>query len=199
MACAERAETRKSSSPFGQADIALRVRERSIQRPTIMSDDECGVEQGNGEPCDNPVKYADGKCGIHSEINGGTTGRPTKFNDERAQAAIEAAREGKSKRGCERAAGVAEGTIANWEEQGHTFTDESGHTASFFHSFAQARARGESRCIENARREDGDPSFEKFLLASSFDYVKTEKQETEVSGPDGGPIEINIGGDDGSE
>ena len=145
-----------------------------------MSDDECGVEQGNGELCDNPAKYADGKCGIHSDINGDTQGQPTKFNDDRAQDAIEAARDGKSKRGCERAAGVAEGTIGNWLEQGHTFTDEDGRIASFFHSFAQARAAGESQCIKNARREDGDASFEKFMLASSYDYKKTERVEADV-------------------
>lgn len=157
-----------------------------------MSDEQCGEIKGDGEPCDYDAKYADGKCGIHSDINGDTQGQPTKFTADRAQAAIEAAREGKSKRGCERAAGVAEGTIGNWEEQGHTFTDENGRTASFFHSFAQARARGESRCIENARREDGEPSFEKFMLASSFDYKKTEKQETEHTGEGGGPIEFTI-------
>jgi hypothetical protein len=145
-----------------------------------MSDDECGVEQGNGELCDNPVKYADGKCGVHTDVTDSSPGRPTKFNDKRAQLAIEAALEGKSVAGCERAAGVGQKTIGGWLEQNHTFETDEGLIADFSQAFAQARAKGESRCIKNARREDGDASFEKFMLASSYDYKKTERVEADV-------------------
>ena len=157
-----------------------------------MSDEQeqCGELKGSGEPCDYGAKYADGKCGIHSDVPDTSQGQPTKFSDERAQAAVAAARFGKSKRGCERAAGVAKGTLDNWLDQGYTFTDESGQIASFFTAFAQARARGESQCIENARREDGDPSFERFMLASSYGYKKTEQRE--VTGEDGGPVSIEF-------
>lgn len=155
-----------------------------------MSDGQCGEIKGNGEPCEYDAKYADGKCGIHSDIPDTSQGQPTKFTDERARAAIAAAKFGKSKRGCERAAGVGEGTLNNWLDQGHTFTDKNGQVASFFRAFAQARAQGESQCIENARREDGDASFEKFMLASSYDYKKTEQRE--VTGEDGGPVAIEF-------
>lgn len=159
----------------------------------MVDDEQCGEIKNSGEPCENPVKYADGKCGIHSDINGDTQGRPTKFNDERAQLAIEAAREGKSVGGCERAAGVGEGTVRKWLDQDHTFEDGDGLVSSFFRAFAQARAEGESRCLDNARSADGNASFEKFMLASSFDYKKTEKQE--LTGEGGGSITINTTAD----
>lgn len=152
-----------------------------------MSEEQCGETKGDGEPCDYEAKYADGKCGHHSIHT--EKGRPTKFTDERAQLAIEAAREGKSVAGCERAAGVGEGTVGNWLEQGHTFKTEHGKLADFFRAFARARATGESECIRNARSEYGNPSFEKYMLSSSFDYKKTE--QTELTGEDGGSIIIN--------
>jgi len=40
------------------------------------------------------------------------------------------------------------------------------------------------------RDEDVDTSMAKFLLASSFDYKKTEKRE--VTGDGGGPVEVEI-------
>ena len=163
---------------------------------TESDEQTCGEIKGNGEPCENPVKYADGKCGIHSEINGDTQGRPTKFSDKRARQALNAARIGKSKRGCERAAGVGEGTIDRWLEADREFEGDDGLIDSFAQAFAQARAKGETQCIRNARREDGNPAFEKYLLSSSFGYKKTEKQEHEHAGEDGGPIEVVIGGDD---
>ena len=164
-----------------------------------MTDDTdlCGEPKGNGEPCENPVKFADGKCGIHSEINGDTQGRPTKFTNERAQTAIEAAREeGKSIRGCERAAGVGEGVVRDWLEAGHQFVTEDGLIDSFPRAFAQARAQGESEWIEEGRSPEGDASFAKFMLASSYDYKETAKTELEHSGEiDGFDFTINASAD----
>lgn len=145
-----------------------------------MNDEQCGVIKGNGEPCGYDAKYVDGKCGHHSTVTADNRGRPSKFTDKRARLAIEAAREeSKSKRGCERDAGVAKGTIDNWLEQGHTFKTEDGLIANFFTAFTRARGDGESKCIQKARSEDGDASFERFMLASSYDYKKTEKREVE--------------------
>lgn len=159
-----------------------------------MTDDTCTATKNDGSSCDNPAKYADGKCGIHSDINGDTQGRPTKFTDERARIAIEAARgeDGKSIRGCERAAGVGEGTIDGWLEQGHTFENADGLIDSFSRAFAQARGDGESYYITEGGRTDGDidPSFAKFMLASSYDYKKTEQRE--VTGEGGGAVSIEF-------
>lgn len=162
-----------------------------------MTDETCTATKNNGEPCENPVKFADGKCGIHSEINGGTEGRPTKFTDERARAAIKAAREeGKSIRGCERAAGVGEGTLRDWLEADRQFTTKDGLTDSFSRAFAQARAQGESEWIEEGRSPEGDASFAKFMLASSYDYKETAKTELEHSGEiDGFDFTINASAD----
>lgn len=138
----------------------------------------CGAETSKGTPCQN---YADSCPWDHGDTN--DTGRPSKFNDERAQVAIEAAREGKSEDGCARAAGVRSPTISNWIEANPTFEDEDGSETEFFKAFARARAHGESTLIEHGMyNPDADASMAKFLLASSFDYVKTSKQEVEHSG-----------------
>lgn len=165
-----------------------------------MSDqDICGYEDTTtGQPCRHPA----GSCPVtsHAEAapdGGNPQGRPSKFTDDRAQAAIEAAELGKSIRGCERAAGVSHGTIDNWLDRNPRFETADGDERQFFSSFRRARGVGETTCIENGRSEDGDASFEKFLLASSFDYKKTEKRE--LTGDEGGAIEVSIGGDDGPE
>ena len=144
--------------------------------------DLCGEVKGNGDPCENPVKYADGKCGIHSDITESEQGRPTKFTDERARDAIQAAKEGKSKAGCERAAGIGNGTIDGWLERTHTFENENGLLDSFSQAFRRARARGESKLITDGLRDsDTDAVMARFLLSTSYDYVKTEKREVDAS------------------
>jgi len=125
----------------------------------------------------------------------GGRGRPTGFTDEAARAALEAARRGKSKRGCERAAGVGKGTITDvggWLDQNPTFTDADGEQKQFFGAFERARDEGEDRWIEGGALEDSgvDSSFAKFMLASSYDYKKTEKREH--SGDGGGPLQIEF-------
>jgi hypothetical protein len=164
-----------------------------------MSDDECGVEQGNGKLCDNPVKYADGKCGIHTTETDTRQGG-AKFTDERARLAIEAARDGKSIAGCERAAGVGKGTIGDgggWLDQNLTYKTENGLVANFSGAFAQARGKGEDVWIAEGCGEYGDASFAKFMLASSHGYKKTEQRE--LTGEGGGSIIINTRADDGDD
>lgn len=141
----------------------------------------CGGECADGSSCQN---YADTCPWDHGGDN--QNGRDSLFNDETRTACIDAAKEGKSKAGCARAAGVDESTLRGWLS-----TDED-----FFRAFTRARAKGESKLIEHGMYSpDVDASMAKFLLASSFDYVKTSKQEVEHTGEDGGPIEVNIGGD----
>ena len=159
--------------------------------PNEETPDSCRATKGNGQPCENPVKYADGKCGIHTDVTATEQGRPTKFTDERARAAIQAAKEGKSKAGCERAAGVGDKTIDGWLEQGYRFEDEDGFEDSFSRAFRRARAQGETRLIGGGLHdEETDSSMARFLLSTSFDYVKTERRE--VTGGGGGPVEITF-------
>jgi len=143
----------------------------------------CGEIKNSGEPCDYPSKYDDGRCGIHSDVNRDTQGRPTKFSDENARLAIAAARdEGKSKAGCERAAGVGDKTLDGWLEADPAFETVDGAEKSFSRAFAQARAEGESMYIDDGRRPEGDTSFAKYMLSSSFGYITTEGREHEHSG-----------------
>ena len=155
-----------------------------------MSDDECGTIQGNGDPCDNSIKYADGKCGIHTDETESRQGG-AKFNDSRAQDVINAAKDGLSIRGCERAAGLGEGTLRGWLGEDYTYKTEDGLVANFSRSFAQAREQSEREFIRRGFEDpDVDASFAKFMLASSFGYVKTEKQEH--TGEGGGPMQISF-------
>jgi hypothetical protein len=154
----------------------------------------CGAETTGDQPCQNPAGD-NGRCWIPSHNPDATdenpAGRPSKFTDENAQAAIEAAREGLSKAGCQRAAGVGDGTIQNWLDANPTFTDEDGTEREFFRAFRRARRVGESELVQGGLYDDDtDSSMAKFLLASSFDYKKTEQRE--VTGEDGGPVEIEI-------
>ncbi|QLH78684.1 hypothetical protein HZS55_15920 [Halosimplex rubrum] len=158
-----------------------------------MTDDEiCGETKNDGDPCEYTPKYDDGKCGIHTECTDTDDGgRPSKFTDERARDAVEAAREGLSKAGCERAAGVGDGTLSNWLEQNPTFEDEDGEVREFFRAFRRARRTGESELVRGGLHDDEvDTSMAKFLLASSFDYKKTEQRE--VTGEGGGPVQVEV-------
>jgi hypothetical protein len=122
--------------------------------------EKCGEPTTKGHPCRND---ADSCTWNHGGEN--QTGRESLFGEATRTACIEAAKEGKSKSGCARAAGVSEGTLRNWLDT----HDE------FFRAFRRARGEGESLLIEEGRRADGETSFVKFLLASSFGYVKTDR------------------------
>lgn len=112
------------------------------------------------------------------------TGRPRKFDDDRARDALDAAREGKSIRGCARAAGVRHSTMREWVDDegvdGLSFTDADGTDRDFAVAFRRARSAGESELIDGGLNDDYNPSMAKFLLSSSFGY--SDKQEIEHSG-----------------
>jgi len=94
---------------------------------------------------------------------------------------LEAAEDGLSKRGCARAAGVSHSQLQRYLDAHEDFRS----------SFAQARARGETELIRGGLHdEDVDSSMAKFMLASSFDYKKTEKRE--VTGDGGGPVQVTF-------
>jgi len=148
-----------------------------------MSDDICGAETSSTEgPCQHPA----GSCPVLShnsdDVDEDPQGRPSAFTDERARAAIEAAELGKSERGCERDAGVAHGTLANWKEKNPTFTGPDGEEYGFFSAFERARGDGETYYITEGRDPDGDvdPSFAKFMLSSSYGYQKSEKRQVDM-------------------
>lgn len=163
----------------------------------MTSDDICGAECADGTPCQHPA----GSCPVadHAEPRG--PGRPTKFNDERAREAIAAARQGLSEAGCGRAAGVSHTTIGRWKESNPSFEDEDGTEREFRAAFRRARNAGESRLIRDGLYdEDTDSSMAKFLLSTSFDYVKTERREVDADVEHSGePIMVIERGDDSAE
>lgn len=161
-----------------------------------MSEEEekelCGAETVDGGSCQRPLND-EGECDIPSHNDPEAEnphGRPTKFSDKRARAAIKAARNSKSRNGCARAAAVSLHTLNNWLDMGLEYTDKNGETKDFLQSFMRARAEGELLLVQGGLKSDDiDSSMAKFLLATSFGYKKTEKRE--LTGEDGGPLEID--------
>jgi hypothetical protein len=134
-----------------------------------MNEDEiCGETKNNGEPCTYTAKYEDGKCGIHSDENDRTPagGRPSKL-EEHKDDILTGARQGMTKEGCARLAGVTEQTLHNWLNE----DDE------FFESFNRARAQGELQHLQSV-----NDSGSRFILERSYGYTKTEKRELEHTG-----------------
>jgi len=148
-----------------------------------MTDDTCGADTVNGQPCQNPAGD-DGHCWIPSHGDADAEnpqGRDFAIGEADHEAILEAASMGKSVRGCARAAGVSLSQLQRYLEAHEDFRV----------SFERARARGESELIEGGLHDDDvDTSMAKFLLASSFEYKKTEKRE--VAGDGGGPVEIQL-------
>lgn len=164
-----------------------------------MSDEDiCGHPNDTGGVCQNPTTD-DGdpdKCWVPTHNDPDTDeknpGRPMKFNDDRARAAIEAARQSKSLGGCARAARIDKSTlIDSWLEKDLTFTDTDGRERSFSDAFADARADGETVLVQGGLRNDNvDTSMAKFLLSTSFEYKETTKHE--LTGEDGGAVEVEM-------
>lgn len=136
-----------------------------------MTDDEiCGAECADGTPCEHPA----GSCPVPSHSDDDVEnpqGRDFSIDESDHETILEAASMGKSKAGCARAAGVSHTELRRYLEAHDGFRS----------AFERARARGEAELIEGGLRdEDVDSSFAKFLLASSFDYTKTEKREVDA-------------------
>ena len=136
-----------------------------------MPEDICGAETADGTPCQHPATN-DNSCWIDSHGGDTAVGRDFRIGPDDHEDILEAAREGKSERGCARAAGVS-----SWAQLDRYLDAHP----DFRSSFERARARGESELIEGGLRDDDvDSSMAKFLLASSFDYKKTERREVEA-------------------
>lgn len=145
--------------------------------------DTCGAETATGGSCNLPASQSDDRCHIHTADDSvAAVGRPSKFSEDRREAAIESARQGKSKAGCARAAGVSKSTLEDW-------LDKHG---KFRNAFARARGEGESVLVEGGLYDDEvNTRMAKFLLSTSFDY--TERQELEHTGEiETGDIVVNF-------
>lgn len=136
-----------------------------------MTGDICGHPTTDGGKCQNPPTEG-GHCWI--DTHGGDVsghGRDFSIDDNDHDAILEAAEDGVSKRGCARAAGVSHTELQRYLDAHPDFRA----------SYARARNKGERTLIRDGLRDpDTDSSMAKFLLASSFDYKKTEKVEADV-------------------
>lgn len=95
--------------------------------------------------------------------------RPTKYNQDRADDILDAAREGKTKEGCARAGGISYDTLRRWLDRGE---DGEEPFAKFREAFDLARAEGESHLVE--RVADRKPEF---ILERSYGYTRTQRVE----------------------
>ncbi|AHG00902.1 hypothetical protein HALLA_12010 [Halostagnicola larsenii XH-48] len=101
----------------------------------------------------------------------GTRGRPSKLEDHWDDI-MDAAKVGMSKKGIARTVGIDESTLHDWENK----------DAKFSESLKRARAVGERRLITSGLYdEDVDTGMARFLLERSYLYVKTEKQEVDLT------------------
>jgi hypothetical protein len=146
-----------------------------------MADDVCEAptDGGDGPPCQHPTTEEgdSDRCWIdaHNDAETGVDpgGREFAIDADDHDAILDAAKKGASKAGCARAAGVERPSLNRYLEAHEDFRSE----------FTQARAQGEQRLLtgplyeerDSPRQMDGQHA--RFLLSTSFDYVKTEKRE----------------------
>lgn len=145
----------------------------------MSNDDTCGHPTADGSPCQHPATDGD-SCWLNE--HGGDaapSGRDFSLGEDDHDDILAAAREGLSKSGCARAAGVSH-TELNRYLDAH---DE------FRAAFRRARSEGEHRLVKGALyrevnnpepRREMDGQHARFLLSTSFDYIKTEKKEVEM-------------------
>jgi len=150
-----------------------------------MTDDICGAPCDDDTPCQHPA----GSCPVasHSDADAeNNQGRDFAIDESNHDDILEAAREGLSESGCARAAGVSWQALDRYLDAYDEFRS----------AFTRARAQGEQRIVREGLNGDVETSMAKFLLSSSFDYVKAEKREVDAthehSGPDGGPMQIEF-------
>lgn len=154
-----------------------------------MSGETCGAETTAGTPCQHPTTD-DGdpeRCWIPSHNDSGAEnpdGRPFAIDESDHDDILEAAEMAASKAGCARAAGVDKASLLRYLDAHDTFRT----------AFMRARHRGEKRLVTEPLYDrkasdapDMDGQHARFLLSTSFDYVKTEKKELEdvTEGSDG--------------
>jgi hypothetical protein len=126
-----------------------------------MTDDVCGAETADGEPCQNPATDGDSCWLAEHGGNADDSGRPSKL-EEYEDDILEAAEEGLTFEGIARVAGIGVSTLHEWRDEYPQFSE----------SLNRARARAERDLIQEV-----DPEF---VLERSYDYVKTERREVDL-------------------
>jgi len=149
-----------------------------------VTDDTCGYETADGTPCEHRATEPDDRCWQHTDSGDADTGgRDFAVSESDHDDLLTAAREGFSMVGCARAVGVSETALSNYLDA----HDE------FKRAFTRARHEGERTLvrgplIDDESTPDIDGQHARFLLSTSFDYIKTER--TELSGGGGDDLQI---------
>lgn len=130
-----------------------------------MTEDTCGYEKGDGEPCQLPASREDGRCHHHTEAEEQKRGGRPSLLDEYEDDILTGARQGMTLEGCARLAGVDESTLHRWIKKHEDFRK----------SLKRARAHGELQHLQSV-----NDSGSRFILERSFGYVKTEKREVDM-------------------
>lgn len=125
----------------------------------------------------------------------GKMGRPTKFTPDRADKILEALRLGVPQATAVTYAGVGESTYYRWLSDA-TKPDAPDDLREFREAVQAARAEAEVRSlavIQNASRKTWQAAA--WFLERGFPHHWARTDRHEVTGRDGGPVELNIDAD----
>lgn len=120
-------------------------------------------------------------------------GRPSKLNEERAEAILNALRLGVTQENAARYGGVHPATYFRWLEEG-TKDDADDKYREFRAEVEKARAEAEVRNVaiiaDAAKR--GTWQAAAWFLERSFPRSWSKTSRTELTGADGGPVSVSV-------
>lgn len=161
-----------------------------------MTDEICGHEKGDGEPCEFNPKYPDGKCGHHTDEQEYEGGRPSKLTYERQEAIASDIEAGKSINSAARKQSLDPTTIYNWLDRGESELDggKDNEFTEFFKRITRARGYGEEKYFNTVwqiAKEEGDHRFLASLMKQRYPDSWAENGDAPGVDTEGG-IVINV-------
>jgi len=135
----------------------------------MSNDDICGAETVDGGTCEFKAKYADGRCGHHTEENDVYQERDSKLTKEREEKIAQALEQGKSMNSAARMVGISPQTVYNWLDRGEG--QEEGIYKEFFERITRAKGYGEDKyfnVIWEMAKEEGDHRFLASLMKQRY-------------------------------
>jgi|AKVG01.1.fsa_nt_gi hypothetical protein len=136
-----------------------------MSNDTALSNDTCGHITNDGTRCQKSGNKKDGKCYIHSDHEEVNMGAPSKFDDAKDDL-LSNAEEYITTKQVAQGAGVSKQTLYNYIQMHDDFAEE----------FRRRRSQASQNLIQDALTGEVDSSFAKFLLQTSFDFIKTEEK-----------------------
>jgi hypothetical protein len=116
------------------------------------------------------------------------TGRPSKFTAKRAERIVDAVRTGASRQVVAEAAGIARSTLQVWHAKGQSPGAPKAYR-DLVTACTAAEAQREVEALTTIRRVGGDDwRADAWYLAYVRGYRLSSRHE--LSGPDGGPVEV---------